>query len=362
MIIEGLELKNFRNYEQLEIGFDCGRNILYGDNAQGKTNILEALYLCSTTKSHRGSRDREMIRFQEEEAHIKLKVRKNDVPYRIDIHLKKSKTKGIAINGLPIRKASELFGIVNVVFFSPEDLAIIKNGPAQRRRFIDMELCQIDRVYLHHLTNYNKIINQRNRLLKDLGFHFDQTLYDTLEVWDQQLADYGNKIIRRREEFILQINEIILKIHQRLTGGKEMLSLRYEPNAECTCLEEKIREARQRDIRQKISSVGPHRDDLGFYLGEIDLRKYGSQGQHRTAALSLKLSEIELVEKVIHDHPVLLLDDVMSELDSGRQNYLMDSIGDTQTIVTCTGIDEFIENRMNADRIFRVEEGRVKKL
>lgn len=357
MIVESLELKNYRNYDKLEISFDDGKNILYGDNAQGKTNILEALYLCSTTKSHRGAKDREIIRFHEDESHIKLMIKKKDVPYRIDIHLKKSKSKGIAINGLPIKKASELFGIINVIFFSPEDLSIIKNGPAERRKFIDMELCQIDKFYLHNLVNYNKIVNQRNRLLKDLSFRFDRSLYETLDIWDMQLADYGNKIIKRREEFIKQINEIIIEIHNRLSGGKENLSIQYEPNVQADMIESELQKNRDKDIKLKTTSTGPHRDDLGFYLKDIDIRKYGSQGQQRTAALSLKLSEIELVKKMINDTPVLLLDDVMSELDSSRQNHLINSLNDIQTIVTCTGLDEFIEHRINVNKIYKIVNG-----
>lgn len=357
MIVESLELKNYRNYDRLEINFDDGKNILYGNNAQGKTNILEALYLCSTTKSHRGSKDREIIKFNEEESHIKLMVKKKDVPYRIDIHLKKSKSKGIAINGLPIKKASELFGIINVIFFSPEDLAIIKNGPAERRKFVDMELCQIDKFYLHNLVNYNKAVNQRNSLLKELNFRFDSSLFETLDIWDMKLADYGNKIIRRREDFIKQINEIIIGIHSRLSGGKENLSIQYEPNVQTGMIESELQKNREKDIRLKTTSVGPHRDDLGFYLKDIDIRKYGSQGQQRTAALSLKLSEIELVKKVINDTPVLLLDDVMSELDSSRQNHLIDSLNDIQTIVTCTGLDEFIEHRINVNKIYKIVNG-----
>ena len=178
MNIRSIELKNFRNYENLEISFDEGTNILFGDNAQGKTNILEAAYMSGTTKSHKGSRDREMIRFQNDESHIKLTVRKRDVPYRIDMHLKKNKAKGVAINGIPIRRASELFGIVNVVFFSPEDLNLIKNGPAERRKFIDLELCQLNKLYVHSLVSYNRVLLQRNKLLKELFFHpeYEETL------------------------------------------------------------------------------------------------------------------------------------------------------------------------------------------
>ena len=171
MFIESIELKNYRNYGELHMDFDPGTNVLYGDNAQGKTNILEAVYVCATTKSHRGSKDREIIEFGEDESHIKMQLRKDDVPYRIDMHLKKNKTKGVAVNGIPIRRASELFGIVNVVFFSPEDLNLIKNGPADRRRFIDLELCQLNRLYVHSLVQYNRVVIQRNKLLKELLAH-----------------------------------------------------------------------------------------------------------------------------------------------------------------------------------------------
>ena len=274
MKVETLELRNYRNYEELNIQFDSGKNILYGNNAQGKTNILEAVYMCSMAKSHRGTKDRDIIRFNENEAHLKLVVSKRDVPYRIDMHLKKSKAKGIAINGIPIKKISELFGIINVIFFSPEDLSIIKNGPSERRRFVDMELCQIDRVYLHNLANYNKIVNQRNKLLKELSFQFDKSLYDTLDVWDMQLADYGNKIIKRREQFIIEMNEIIIHIHKKLTGGKELIHIKYEPDVRGENIEREIQLSRERDIRYKTTGRGPHRDDLGFYLEEIDLRKF----------------------------------------------------------------------------------------
>ena len=228
MIIESMELKNFRNYRELQLQFDEKTNIFYGDNAQGKTNILEAVYLSGTTRSHKGSRDRDMIFFGEEESHLRTFVKKGTMEYQIDIHLKKNKTKGIAINGVPIRKASELFGIANFVFFSPEDLSIIKQGPGERRRFLDMELCQLDKVYLHHLANYNRIVTQRNKLLKDISFRPE--LIETLDVWDLQLAEYGKKIIRSREEFIHSLGEMIYGIHQKLSGGREKLQISYEKN------------------------------------------------------------------------------------------------------------------------------------
>lgn len=359
MYIESLELKNYRNYEYLCIDFDQGTNILFGDNAQGKTNILEAVYLAGTTKSHRGSKDKELIRFEQDESHIRMFVNKDGISHKIDMHLKKNKSKGIAVDGIPIKKASQLFGIVNLVFFSPEDLNIIKNGPSERRRFMDLELCQLHRIYLQDLSDYNRILNQRNKLLKDIAF--SPRLEETLDVWDMQLVNYGKKIISLRKEFLHDLNEIIFDIHKNLTGGKEELILEYEPDVEEEEFEDKLLKIREKDLRFKVSSTGPHRDDFCVKVNGIDIRKFGSQGQQRTAALSLKMSEIYLVRKIIKDYPVLLLDDVLSELDSSRQNYLLQSIHEIQTMITCTGLDEFIQNQFSINRVFRVIDGNVFK-
>ena len=357
MIIKSLELADFRNYETLNISFDKGTNILYGDNAQGKTNILEAIYVSATTKSHKGRKDKEIVNFEKEEAHIRTYIQKDGIEQRVDMHLRKNKSKGIAVDGNKLKKAADLLGLLNVVFFSPEDLSIIKNGPVERRRFADLELCQLDNFYLYNLNNYNKIINQRNKLLKDIPFN--PGLKETLNIWDSQLVSYGSKIIERRKIFAEQLSEIIKEIHLKLSGGKEDIIIQYEPDVLISDFEEKMKKSQERDIRTKMTSVGPHRDDFSFIVNGIDIRKYGSQGQQRTAALSLKLSEIELVKKITKDTPVLLLDDVLSELDSNRQNYLLNSIGDIQTIITCTGLDEFINNRFEINKIFRVENGKV---
>jgi len=357
MIIESIELKNYRNYEKLHMDFSSGTNILYGDNAQGKTNVLEAVYVCSTTKSHRGSKDKEIIRFDEEEAHIKLNIRKSNVPYRIDMHLKKNKPKGIAINKIPIKKASELFGIVNVVFFSPEDLNIIKNGPSERRRFLDLELCQLDKLYVHSLVQYNRVLLQRNKLLKELNFRPEYK--ETLEVWDVQLLMYGKEIIRCREDFVGKLNGMVRKTHNQISGGREALVLAYEPNVSVSQFAEKLCFNREMDIRLGTTTTGPHRDDISFLVDGIDIRKFGSQGQQRTAALSLKLSEIELVKQLVRDYPVLLLDDVLSELDGGRQEQLLAGIKDIQTMITCTGVEDFINHRFPIDKIYKVMNGKV---
>ncbi len=357
MIIKSIELTDFRNYENVLINFKEGTNILYGDNAQGKTNVLESIYIFGTTKSHRRSKDKEIIRFGCDEAHVRSLFEKNEVDYQIDMMLRKEKSKGIAINGVKLKKATELLGIANIILFSPEDLSIIKNGPSDRRRFVDSELCQLDKVYLYNLTNYNKIVNQRNDLLKDVLAHPE--LKDTLDVWDKQLVSLGSKIIDRRALFVKQLNDIIYGIHKNLTGNAEEILIKYDPNVEIENYEEKIKKNREKDIKYKLTSVGPHRDDFIFYINDVDVKKFGSQGQQRTSALSLKLSEIELVKKLICSTPILLLDDVLSELDSNRQNYLLDTIGGIQTIITCTGLDEFINSRIKIDKIFKVADGNV---
>lgn len=359
MWVKSIELSNFRNYNSLQLELDPGINIFYGMNAQGKTNLLEAVYLCSTTKSHRVSRDKEMIQFGVEESHIKMFVMRDEVPYRVDMHLKRNKSKGIAVNSLPIRRASELFGIVNVVFFSPEDLQIIKEGPAERRKFVDMELCQLDKIYVHNLIQYNKVVLQRNNLLKDLFLHPEYK--DMLSVWNEQLVRYGTPVIQIRRKFVEELNHIVADIHTELTGGKEHLSLIYEPDVSDDEFAGRLFCCQERDERLKTTTVGPHRDDICFDMNGMDIRKYGSQGQQRTAALSLKLAEIELVKKRTGQSPVLLLDDVLSELDSSRQNHLLNSLQNVQTLITCTGLDEFVQHRFHIDSVFEVQEGCVKK-
>lgn len=365
MIVQSLSLADFRNYGLQTIEFSRGVNIFYGDNAQGKTNILEAIYLCSTNKSYRGSRDRDMIRFGCEEAHLKLIGEKREIPYRIDMHLKKNKSKGIAVNSVPIRKASELLGLLHVVFFSPEDLQLIKNGPSERRRFLDMELCQLDKIYMQQLAGYNRCLVQRNALLKEAGIRPDSLA--TLDVWDKQLCECGWQVIRRRAQFVQEIAPYIRDIHKRLSGEREELDISYEPNVEEDMFESVLEKNRDRDLRMKQTMTGPHRDDIRFLVKRrgsdqtTDIRTFGSQGQQRTAALSVKMAEIELVKQKTGDTPVLLLDDVLSELDSSRQTYLLDGIRDIQTMITCTGLDDLVSHRFHMDRIFRVENGTVKQ-
>lgn len=360
MYIESLQLNNYRNYNQLSMSFDGNTNILYGDNAQGKTNILESIYMAATTKSHRGSKDGEIIKIGEEESHIRLCFKKSDINHKIDMHLRKSKNKGVAIDGIPIHRITELFGLINVVFFSPEDLDIIKDGPSGRRRFLDMELCQISRLYHKNLTSYQRVLEQRNNLLKQI-IH-NSNLMDTLDVWNIQLVEYGMKVMKERQNFIEMLNEIVTEIHSNLTSGKEKLEIIYDKNVEIQDFEKTLNDKIQIDLKYTSTQTGPHRDDILFLINGMDVRKFGSQGQQRTVALSLKIAEIKLVKKIIKENPILLLDDVMSELDSRRRDMLIKEIKDIQTIITCTGYDDFIEKQVIINNVYHVIDGTVTKV
>lgn len=359
MIIKSLELKNYRNYDELSINFASGTNLLYGDNAQGKTNILESIYLSATTKSHRGNKDRELIKFEENEAHIRIHFEKQGIDHQLDMHLKKNKAKGVAIDRIPIRRSSDLLGQIPVILFSPEDLKIVKSGPSERRKFLDIELSQMERLYLYQLTNYNKILVQRNNLLKQI--RFQNNLIETLEAWDIQLVKYGSEVIKYREKFIKHLGEVCQKIHNKLTGGKEKILLEYDRDVGYDSYLTELAKKRQKDLKYSTTTVGPHRDDISFIVNGIDIRKYGSQGQQRTAALSLKLAQIQLMREVMKESPILLLDDVLSELDSNRKTYLLESIKDTQTIITCTGLDEFISKHLPIQRMFQIKAGKIVK-
>jgi len=354
-----LELKNFRNYDSLSITFKEGINIIYGENAQGKTNILESIYMCATGKSHKGSKEKEIIKKDAQEAHVKAEFKGDLSNKRVDIHLRKSREKGIAVNRVPLKKLSELYGNILVVMFSAEDLDIIKRGPSARRRFMDIELCQIDPLYVEDLIAYNKILAQRRELFKKMAEsgHSDKSLEETLDIWDLQLVNYGSKLIKRRREFINELNDIIMDIHYDITSGKEHLVLRYEPSVNEDHFYEELLAGRGRDEYLCQTGTGPHRDDFSFIADGTDMKTYGSNGQQRTCALTLKLSEIRMIEHRKGEKPVLLLDDVLSELDRNRQRELIKTLKDTQTIITCTGIDEFVEQELNEASRFHIRNG-----
>lgn len=357
MIIDQLELSNYRNYDSLKVQFGPSVNIIYGENAQGKTNLIEAIYMCATSKSHRLSKEKEIIRLGKEESTIHLSFEKDMVNETIDMGLSHKNTKKIAINKQPIRKLSELFGLLHVIMFSPEDLSLIKSGPKERRRFIDMELSQLNAMYMYYLGQYHKVLKQRNQLLKNSSDK-DQTIA-LLDVFDEQMVTYGTKVMGLRDEFIEELNQIYSKKHWHLSGEREQVQLKYDRNCDVKGYEDQLIKRRDSDFRMKTTTLGPHRDDLRFDMEGIDLRVFGSQGQQRTAALALKLSEIELVKEKIKDTPVLLLDDVLSELDHLRQAYLISHLEEVQTFITCTGVEDFIKGQTGDYRLYHVKDAKV---
>ena len=359
MLIRQIQLNNYRNYESLMISFSDGVNQLYGDNAQGKTNLLEAIFLSATTRALRGSKDRELIRFGCEEAYIGTQVVNRGSMHRVDMRLRRSKPKGIAIDEIPIRRSAELMGLVHVIAFCPDDLSMMKNGPSERRWFLDMELCQMDPIYCSNLINYNKVLQQRNNLLKQIGS--DLSLKETVSVWDDQLIRYGSDIIKRRRSFTEELLPIVTAKHSLLSGGCEELVLSYAPNVTEEAYAEKLARSLDHDLFMKATGTGPHRDDLEVTVNGQNVRLFGSQGQQRTAALSMKLAEIDLVRKRTGESPVLLLDDVLSELDRKRQIQLLTEINGLQTIITCTGMEEFVQLRSPTDSIYYVQAGTVQK-
>ena len=353
MYIKELSLQDFRSYEQLDITLANGINIFKGDNAQGKTNILESIYLCATARSHRTHKEKEIIRWDKDCAHVKLRIKKKHIEDTIDFHLSQ-KSKSALINKMPIGKLGELFGCLNIVMFSPEDLQLIKNSPKERRRFLDIELCQIDKLYYYALRQYSKVLKQRNLALKEF---FKQKDYSMLDVWDMQLEEYANSVITKRVAFIEDLNQIAKEIHADISGKKEELEIIYMPSVEAESFREKMLKYREKDILYQTTSVGPHRDDLKFLINGMDVKTYGSQGQQRTVVLAMKLAELKIMKKYIGEEPILLLDDVLSELDEKRQTDLFKYTENTQTLITCTGIEQSVWNTQKIGKLYNVTKG-----
>ncbi len=359
MYIKEIELKDFRNYKELRTSFSKNVNIFLGNNAQGKTNLLEGIYLNAMAKSFKTTKDKELIRFGEEFCKIKTIAFFDDDEHSTEIVINKEGKKGVKLDGVKINRTSELLERIFIIIFSPEDLKIVKDEPEKRRKFIDRELCQIKPGYYNDLNNYKRVLKQRNTYLKE-----DRIEISILDIWDHELARYGSKVIARRNEFIKRINEISKEIHKNISGGKENLELNYEPNISFSSeLEsdfyEIISSTRNDDIRNRTTGRGPHKDDLKISADGIDLRKYGSQGQQRTAALSLKLSEIKLIEEEMGEKPILLLDDVLSELDNDRQNFLIHSLGGNQLFITTTDISGKVARQLPEGKVFKITAGQI---
>lgn len=356
MYIRELSLQNFRNYNYLQLKLHPGINVFVGDNAQGKTNILESIYLCATARSHRTNQEKEVIKWDEKDSHIRLIIQKKTIEDQIDFHLDQ-RGKGVAINRIAIQKLGDLLGVLNVIMFSPEDLQMIKRGPRERRKFIDIELSQLDRMYYYALSQYHKVLKQRNNLLKK--FNKTNDGIGLLSVWDEQIIEYGKIVISKRKEFIDRLTQIAQEIHFDISGAKEKLQIVYSPSVEVEEYDKKLLLHHERDIFRGGTSLGPHRDDLIFMINDMDVRTYGSQGQQRTVILSIKLAQLKMIQEKIGERPVLLLDDVLSELDYHRQQFLFAHTQNIQTLITCTGVEDSVWNMQKIGQLFSVRDGTI---
>ena len=353
MWIEKININNFRNYKNQEINFSKKINIFYGENAQGKTNIIEAIYLCSMGKSFRTNKDLELIKFKENTAQIEINFQKSDREGNIKMNI--SNNKNILINKIKIKKLSELLGNIHIVIFTPEDINILKGGSQNRRKFLNIMISQLRPNYMHIYNLYKKTLDERNNYLKKIKL--ENANEELLEIWDEQLIKYGKIIADYRKEFIEKIKNKIKNIHNNITGNKEDIKIEYITD----CLDENkyrefLKERRKLDIIKGYTTRGVHRDDFQIFLNDLLVNIYGSQGQHRTAMLSLKISELQVIYEEIGENPILLLDDFMSELDEKRRNNFIENIKDTQVIITCT--DKILLNDMDA-KIFNVKNGEI---
>ena len=359
MYIKRLQMLNYRNYKSLNITLGKNVNVFMGDNAQGKTNILEAIYYCAFAKSHRTSKDRELINWNSDSAYVSLLVGQDRLDKNIDINILKDGKKAIKINKIKVSKIGELFGNFNVVMFSPEDLKIIKDSPGVRRKFIDMELCQLNSKYYYNLVQYNKVLNERNVVLKNRKLDSE-----ILDIYDIQLANFGYHIIIERLKYINKLNFYGKDIHKDISSGKENVEFKYISTIKDledieNSFYELLRRNRKKDIEKGTTSIGPHRDDFIVLINDVDTKSFGSQGQQRSAVLTIKFSSLKIIKEMTSEYPVLLLDDVLSELDFNRKRYILSTIGEIQTIITCTGIEDLTNYLDNSSRVFKVKEGEI---
>lgn len=367
MFLTGIQLQNYRNYGQLDLKTPNKVNIFLGPNAQGKTNLLEAIFVLALSKSHRTSKDKELIGWNAETARLSGEVDKRYGKLKLELAFS-SQGKKAKINGLEQRKLSDFVGSVNVVMFAPEDLEIVKGTPGVRRRFLDMEIGQVQPGYLHTLQQYGKVLQQRNNYLKAAGpGRVNQTM---LDVWNMQLVEHGVKIMKKRKHFIHKLQAHAEQIHAGITAGAEKLTIEYRPSFESDAMQDesvlfdqfmiKLTQVKDQEIRRGVTLAGPHRDDLAFFINGKEAQVFGSQGQQRTTALSLKLAEIELINEEIGEYPLLLLDDVLSELDQNRQTQLIETFqSKVQTFITTTGLESVNVSKLQDAGIYHVQEGRV---
>lgn len=367
MYIDSLELKNFRNYKENKINFSKTYNVIYGENAQGKTNIIEAIFMCASGRSHRTSKDLDLVNVNSSNYYIKLKAVKSTETSDIEILYERDKKKVIKINEIPLKKIGSLMGNVLAVIFSPEDLSVISEGPSQRRRFIDITLSQIKPSYFYDLQIYNKILQQRNSLLKEL--QTNRNLIDTLEVWDEKLCEIGSRIVKLRYEFINRLSMAAAKNHFLLSDSNETMEINYNPSVNVSFFNDiqgikenfmsDFKKCRNIELKRCSTLKGPHRDDYDILINGMEVKSFGSQGQKRTVILSIKLSELQIIKEETGEYPVLLLDDVMSELDNKRREILFDNINHVQTFITCTEKDIFSKKEFKDILFINVKNGKT---
>lgn len=353
MLITNLKLQNFRNYEELNLDFDKGINVFYGDNAQGKTNILESIFISSLGKSFRTNKDKELIKFNEDFAKIEIYFSKSDRNGKIKIDL--SEKKDIYLNGVKIKKLSDLLGNIHIVIFTPDDISILKNGPAGRRRFLDIFIGQLRPKYIYSLNMYNKALEQRNNYLKQIKYENKKD--DLLDIWNEKISEYAEIVYNYRNEFINKLKNKIKNIHNNITENNEDINIEY--NSDFKDRESFLRilkENKKIDIIKGYTTKGIHRDDFNIFINNNLVNIYGSQGQHRTAILSLKISELQVVKDEIGENPILLLDDFMSELDEKRRINFLKYIENTQVIITCT--EKFNVENLNF-KVYNVKSGKI---
>lgn len=353
MYINEIKLNNFRNYSNQNIKLKEGINLFYGNNAQGKTNIIESIFLCSMGKSFRARRDKELINFNNNDASVEINYLKKDRTGKIKYII--GEDKKIFINDIQIKKMSEILGNINIVLFSPEDINIIKDGPSNRRKFLNMMISQLRPNYIYTYNLYIKTLEQKNNYLKKITIENKND--DLLDIYDEKIAEYGIIVNKYRDEFVNKIKEKIKEIHKNVTKEKEEIKIKYI--SDCFEKEEfikKLKENRNQDILKGYTSVGIQRDDIYFFINGKKIDIYGSQGQQRTSILSLKLAELEIIKEEIGEYPILLLDDFMSELDSQRRLNFLRNIENTQIIITCT--DDINLENVNINK-YKVEEGNV---
>ena len=357
MRINKLKLSNFRNYEDQEIEFDKGTNIIYGDNAQGKTNIIEAIFVGSLGKSFRTNKEKELINVGAGPVPAQVEIDAQKKDRKINVKYEINENKKFYINDIEVNKISDVLGNIYVVLFVPEDISILKNEPSRRRRFLNIMISQLRPAYVHVLNQYNKTLEQRNSYLKQIKFEGKPE--DMLDVWDEQLVKLGIKIYNYRKEFIEKINEKIKSIHLKSTNNKENVKIIYNSNVKEEEYLSKIKAGRKEDIQKGYTSIGVHRDDFETYINNQEISIYGSQGQKRTTIISLKLAEAEVIYDEIGERPVMLLDDFMSELDKKRIQGFLENIKNNQVLIT--GTDSFsIPNTKYS--LYKVIEGKIEKV